>query len=160
MGYTHYWTDNGRRQAISEAALLIINQLAQRAYQDGIIQRECDDDRPPLITAKLIRFNGVGEQGHETFYFDAQASDPWACCKTALKPYDDLVMRVLLVLAYHWPGMELRSDGAFDHEWIEALDWFNQNVGRAYIVDHLRFELPRSGQIGLGKPSKTSFISF
>jgi len=118
MGYTHYWTDNGRRQAISEAALLIINQLAQQAYQDGIIQREYDDTRPPMIAPTLIRFNGIGEQGHETFHFNAQATDPWSCCKTARKPYDDLVMQVLLVLAYHRPGIDLRSDGAFDHEWI------------------------------------------
>jgi hypothetical protein len=155
MGYTNYWTDSGTHQAIPTPALRIIKTVLDHAYQAGIVQREYDDSRPPVVTAEEIRFNGIGELGHETFGFRTGAPDPFGFCKTARKPYDDVVMRVLLVLACYRPGFELSSDGAFDHEWIEALDWFNQKVGRVYIKDQICFEMP-----GLDEPQRISTLSF
>lgn len=160
MGYTHYWTDNGTNQAVPTPALRIIKTVTDRAYRAGIVQRGCDDRRPPLGTAQEIRFNGVGELGHETFFFHTDSPDPFGFCKTACKPYDDVVMRVLLILACYRPGFELSSDGAFDHEWIEALDWFNQTVGRATIQDRICFEMPRPDGSGLDPRQKISSNSF
>jgi hypothetical protein len=132
-----------------------MRKITAEAYRRGPIQREYADPRQPVATAEDVRFNGVGELGHETFGFRTGASDPFGFCKTARKPYDDVVMRVLLVLASYRPGFELSSDGDFGHEWIEALDWFNQKVGRAYVKDQIHFEMP-----GLDRPQSLSSLTF
>ena len=155
MSYAHYWSDNTWREPISATALRVIKKLSTEAFRAGIIQRGHDDPRPPMVTATELRFNGVGGRGHETFLFQTDGPDPFGFCKTARKPYDDLVMRILLVLGSHRPGFEITSDGAFDHEWIEALDWFNQTVGRAYIQDRIFFEMP-----GLDEPQTIYRLSF
>jgi len=149
--------------SLRSEALNIIIKLAMDAYRDGIVQRDHDDPRPPRavghrptarrngravssVTSTLIRLNGVGEQGHETFRFDTEERDRFGCfCKTVMKPYDEVVMRLLLVLAYYRPGMEVRSDGYFAQEWTRALIWFNETVGCAYARDRLVFERPQAG---------------
>ncbi len=147
MGYTHYWTNNGSHDPLPQSALDNIKELLQPAYKAGIIQREYDDPRPPLITAKVIRFNGVGALGHEALWFRTTDTRPLGFCKTAHKPYDDLVMKVLLILAYYRPGLRLSSDGSFGQEWLEAIDWFNRTVGRVYIQHRLRFQRPKPGPL-------------
>ena len=67
----------------------------------------------------MIRFNGIGEAGHETFLFhNRKKQDPegygdpcFAFCKTARKPYDIVVCEVLLVLKRYMPNLEVGSDG-------------------------------------------------
>jgi hypothetical protein len=145
MGYTHYWTSNGSHDPLPPSALDTIKEVLQPAYQAGIIQREFDDSRPPLITATEIRFNGVGEQGHETFCFDSRDDSLHGFCKTAQKPYDELVMKVLLILAYYRPGLTLNSDGFFAQEWLEAIEWFNEVVDRAYVEQRIHFPRSASG---------------
>ncbi len=142
MGYTHYWTDDGASDTLPAEAVTLIKQITDRAYQQGLIQREHDDPRPPLATAQAVRFNGVGEEGHETFQFATANRGAYGFCKTARKPYDDVVMRVLLILGYYRDGLVIRSDGAFDQEWAEALTWFNREVGHAFIDRRLAFYRP------------------
>ena len=31
---------------------------------------ECDSDEPPVVSREYIRFNGVGEDGYDTFYLE------------------------------------------------------------------------------------------
>ena len=145
MGYTHYWGDESHAP-LPPSALDTIKGVLQPAYQAGIIQREVDDPRPPLITATEIRFNGVGDLGHETFCFDSRDALPSDACKTARKPYDELVMKVLLILAYYRPGFELNSDGFFAQEWLEAIEWFNEVVDRAYVEQRIHFPRPPTSQ--------------
>ena len=58
-----------------------------------------------------IRFNGVGEDGHETFYLSPDESG-WGFCKTARKPYDIVVVAILSMLdEYLGDKFEWRSDG-------------------------------------------------
>ena len=132
MGYTHYWADDDWREPIAATSLGIIWKLASRSYRAGIIQREKDDCRLPVITATELRFNGVGERGHEAFFFRADGPDPFGSCETDRKPYDGFVMRVLLVLASHRHGFTIMSDGAFDQEWGGALKWFDRTIGHPY----------------------------
>ena len=156
MSYTHYWTDNGKRKAeLPIAAQHVIKQLVDEAYRREIIQRESGDPRPPIATATEVRFNGVRERAHQTFLFHTDGPNPCGRCRTARKPYDDVIMRVLLILACYRPGFEISSDGSFDHEWLEALDWFNCTVGRVYIKDQLCFEMP-----GDDRPQTISTLSF
>ncbi|HZV82799.1 MAG TPA: hypothetical protein VFF53_11600 [Geobacteraceae bacterium] len=126
MGYTHYW--RLKAATLSTEALVIIGELLGRAYHRGIIQREFDDPRPPFVSDTKIRFNGVGESGHETFYFTStpdtgQSNTGWTFhfCKTARKPYDRVVMQVLIVLKYYLgKAITVSSDGDFTVEWAAA----------------------------------------
>lgn len=140
MGYTHYWTDYGQGDELPADAVTLIRRITDEAHRQSLIQREYDDSRPPIVTAQEINFNGVGELGHETFHFQPSLPDRFCFCKTARKPYDMIVMRVLLLLGYYRPGLEIRSDGDFHGEWQPALDWFNEQVGYVYIEERLGFD--------------------
>jgi hypothetical protein len=125
MGYTHYWENYAHD--IPPQALAIIRQIVFQAYRDGIIQYESDMKKEPVVTNKLIRFNGIGENGHETFSFDVEdgyrtsEGKPFDCCKTAQRPYDDIVMKVLIVLKHYLKDqVHVSSDGSFGEEWHDA----------------------------------------
>jgi hypothetical protein len=87
MGYTRYWT--------------IKNQLDDQSFIE--FKKTCEnlvdlfeiplDDL--LINDDVIRFNGVGDDAHETFNFIKKTG--WNFCKTQRKPYDDLVCGCLQI---------------------------------------------------------------
>lgn len=121
MGYTHYWhrkkTFNTAKFA---AAAIDINKLITST--DVKVQWEMDDKRSPELTDKLVRFNGIGKEGHETFYVPRDLEpDEWSkpekgkyftFCKTAQKPYDLLVAASLVVLKHHLgKDIDVSSDG-------------------------------------------------
>ncbi|MGI8961523.1 MAG: hypothetical protein ACR2IV_17535 [Bryobacteraceae bacterium] len=140
MGYTHYWENTA--DAIPYEALVIIREIIEDAYKAGLIQYEEDDAKPPVVTEKLIRFNGVGANAHETFSFNVQddyrTSDgkPFAFCKTAEKPYDAVVMKVLIVLKrYLRDGLRVTSDGSFAEEWEDARAEMEERYGIHTYVD-------------------------
>ena len=125
MGYTHYWR-TGKIQAIPDPALHIIKGEIDRAHQAGIIQRSLNDPGAPIVTSQEIRFNGVGDTGHETFYFKSNG-EPFDFCKTARKPYDTVVMYVLIVLKHFLKdNITVSSDGDFDNEWAEACRYMEE----------------------------------
>ena len=155
MGYTHYW-----RQArdftdvewieLTRLAKLITNgsqgilahypaTVGEDDYYGGI------EDDVFIIDDEEIRFNGIGEDGHETFlitkkkrakadYEEQHAYDKKGAfnfCKTAHKPYDKYVVAVLCALynlsdappqsnrSAH-PMSEITSDGNTE-DWTEGL---------------------------------------
>lgn len=120
MGYTHYWEIQSDSGAIQEYPLHVIRQIVNRAYAAGLIQRDCDDPQPPIVTSTAIQFNGVGSLGHETFLFSVDETG-FQFCKTSAKPYDTVVMQVLIALN-HGLGDKFRlsSDGDFEEEWQAA----------------------------------------
>mgnify|MGYP005867505661 CR=1 FL=1 len=139
MGYTHYMrTNNWDRQDEFgwEKALPIVRKILKK--YDNVVQREYDDDRKPLCTRKQIRFNGIGEDGHETFvlFNSAKQNDfgvgdnAFAFCKTARKNYDIVVCEVLLVMNSYCPHLSIESDGfsgylkepVLDGVWDEAIE--------------------------------------
>ena len=151
MGYTHYW-----RQArdftdvewieLTRLAKLITNgsqgilahypaTVGEDDYYGGI------EDDVFIIDDEEIRFNGIGEDGHETFritkkkrakadYEEQHAYDKKGAfnfCKTAHKPYDKYVVAVLCALhnvsAMAGEGteiMSISSDGN-TQDWTEGL---------------------------------------
>ena len=150
MGYTHYWYETDKPGKIPAKALSIIKDVVDEAYKANLIQLEWDTPGAPVVTETEIRFNGIGEDGHETFYYEADKGERldyepdkryFDFCKTAQKPYDVVVMKVLLVLARYIPTFDLKSDGAFLDEWKETLDWFNHlSLGFAYVSETLAFQ--------------------
>lgn len=140
MGYTHYWNTEKITKQDKEGykkALPIVQDILKR--HAALVQYESDDNRPPVVGAREIRFNGIGENAHETFMFCNKVvqyvfSDgskvKRAFCKTARKPYDVVVCEVLLVLKRFLPNLTISSDGfsgslaspEIDGEWGAAVE--------------------------------------
>ena len=132
MGYTHYWSpsvgpyDVGRAEAFENCAKVIAAAGRDIAFESD------EPKKRPVCDAEsgLIRFNGIDEDGHETFYF--QYGGPWTFCKTANKHYDIYVTACLLVLN-HFGLADISSDGdCFD--WEEGYILAQQVTGLKIVV--------------------------
>jgi len=108
MGYTHYWRKPNGVSRNWNNAIPIIQRILKK--HRNIIQYELDDDADPVCNEHVIRFNGIGEDGHETFLF-TNAEEEFAFCKTARKPYDIVVCECLIVLQHFMPELKISSDG-------------------------------------------------
>lgn len=130
MGYTHYWY---RTRSFTPAEWKSIKIDCHKIITlcsglDIDLRYEFDRMRHPSITNEHIRFNGQGEQGHETFFMarklkaDRDINKPvFDFCKTAAKPYDLAVCLILLRIAHYVPSdFVIKSDGAWDTEWEAA----------------------------------------
>ena len=145
MGYTHYWrqqrdfTDT-EWQELTRLTKLITADGVDVIFRDAITVPPSDEFN---INNEEIRFNGYGEEGHETFlitkkkrakrqYEEQEAYDrqgAFEFCKTAHKPYDKYVTAVLCALynieVKEWPLgdgkiMSISSDGNTE-DWTEGL---------------------------------------
>lgn len=131
MGYSHYWShdENLDRRKLF-AAMEDVQKIVEAAQVKGIGLAGPHGDGEPMVS-EGIALNGVAEEGHESFVFPNNPSDPfitksngrlWAFCKTARKPYDLVVCAILLVLKHHL-GKQIRiaSDGdRTEDEWLPA----------------------------------------
>jgi len=94
MGYTHYWESKKRFTDPQWTKLLRITQAIFAATKTPV-QYETNDNRQPEIDPEFIRFNGVENDGHETFVL-SRGQIEFDCCKTAYKPYDEIVVAILI----------------------------------------------------------------
>lgn len=130
MGFTHYFT---QKRDFTETEWRAVRLAARRildACQDIALVYEYDcANRPPLVDDEQIRFNGAGDEGHETFLVTRKtpplaypgATSGFRFCKTARKPYDLTVCLVLLAIYQLAPNaMDISSDGDWDVEWRDA----------------------------------------
>jgi hypothetical protein len=110
--YTHYWDDvPDIPEDVWDKITNGVRRLLAKPSTRKLVQFEDDIPRPPQVDSDLIRFNGRGENGHDTFYFTRQV-DPnrehaksglrsgWFC-KTSRKPYDKVVA-ACLTLIHHY----------------------------------------------------------
>ena len=137
MGYTHYWRQLRDFTDTEWQELMRLTKLITASSGRDIILSEFN------INNEEIRFNGYGEEGHETFlitkkkrakrqYEEQEAYDrqgAFEFCKTAHKPYDKYVVAVLCALynieVKEWPLgdgkiMSISSDGNTE-DWTEGL---------------------------------------
>ena len=88
------------------------------------------EGKEPVFGPDVIRFNGVGDDGHETFliYRDGHEGG-FSFCKTAQKPYDEVVCACLIVLNHHLGDkIEISSDGDND-KWDPGRDLCEKVLG-------------------------------
>ena len=123
MGYTHYWRKEKKLDEVKWAGFVADVKEVYEQAGDAIAFEYDQLLRPPHADERFVRFNGVEEAGHETFYFERlmvpakwQTPDEqgrwFAFCKTAEKPYDDYVVQVLKLAKQHFgDAIELSSDG-------------------------------------------------
>ena len=122
----------------------------EKAYADGIVQYEDNIAKPPVVNREEITFNGVDELGHETFHYSisdnykASNNRYFGFCKTAQKPYDRVVMKVLIVLKkYLGNAFELSSDGFNDEysepEWKRTVSQMKKEYGITFTLEPVNF---------------------
>lgn len=113
MGYTHYWQNSS---SINDSEWEIIETVTRkilRVAQENrglALSEEFDVNQIPVVTDQEIRFNGLGDEGHETFLVTRDATS-FSFCKTNGKPYDDVVVAILHALATYCPSFSWTSDG-------------------------------------------------
>lgn len=128
MGYSHYWhsAKDKRNETIRPEILSFIKDVLMDGYKKKIIQLESDKKAEPIITDKVIRFNG--KDGCSTFNFDLPEGryDSYGLigsCTTNKKPYDFYVMVTLLLLSACFYDLQLDSDGEFEVDWKDAIKY-------------------------------------
>lgn len=136
MGYTHYWTIKKNQIVVGTKETMIANMQKVVDKYNTIIQLENDIVEPAHVSSKAIRFNGIGDDGHETFLLEFTESSDF--CKTARKPYDQPVCEILLIAKYHYgKNMELSSDGfggdTPDESWPMAFENVNK---MGYVISY------------------------
>lgn len=153
MGYTHYWhytTQTGKQQQardkkwpILQGYLLVLMEVAE---ERGVpLAYESDEPgQPPFVGETFVRFNGVGDEGHETFIFhrtpphsyfetyivrdldgkeETRGGEGFAFCKTARKPYDACVCAALVIAKDLGMIGHLGSDGDPQGTWWNGKHW-------------------------------------
>lgn len=111
MGFTRYWERPDKPVSADKWNALTRDVRKIFAMHKGLIAMEYDlPDREPVVDDTVIRFNGIGEDGHETFRltrnFEQQSwrrkgESHSSFCKTARKPYDEVVAAVLSCVEHH-----------------------------------------------------------
>ena len=99
------------------------------------IVEDYDNQNEPIFTDEYIKFNGLGEHGHETFYMErVPAQNEWKSnknfnfTKTNRKPYDFWVIGILSIMKSIMPNeIKIGSDGS-EHDINPILKAFDQAI--------------------------------
>lgn len=124
MGYTHYYETD---KVIPQKKWNNFTKDVKILLKDNdLIQREYNESKPPEINKDHILFNGIGGNGHETFYLPRKNEGNY--CKTANKPYDVCVTATLLLAHMHLDDkIKLASDGDVE-DWQEGVKMINDKL--------------------------------
>jgi hypothetical protein len=151
MGYTNYWYK--------------LPEISQKVWDEFIddfgkivplfvryLESNTTDGQQLVFDNNEIRFNGIGENAHETFSMErkvdtngrfTQYLNPESAvnaeeapahvfdfCKTARKPYDIAVVCALIIAKHHFKDdIKVSSDGDIDGEWIEGKEMCQDRLG-------------------------------
>ena len=120
MGYTHYFKLESGEEKFKKEVIEDIKKVVNK--YSNLLQYEHDVKDSPLVNEKTIHFNGIDENGHETFYLLPNWKD---FCKTARKPYDLPTCEILLILKHYYKDkFNLTSDGF----WVSEKDFKKKNL--------------------------------
>ena len=124
MGYTHYWEINGELDRDEFGAwALDVKAIARAAGNCGITIRGWNGESTtaPEFNDAEISLNGYGEDSHESFII-GQMDRGFSFCKTARKPYDQVVTAALCLLAARFGDrVKVSSDGTVG-DWQNGLN--------------------------------------
>jgi len=115
MGYTHYFQ---LKETPTEQAFTKFSNGARQLAQASGIRLNTE------FTNESVIVNGIGKDEHETLVIN-KVSKRWEFCKTARKPYDEVVTSTLILAKYLFPSMYLSSDGNWG-EWREGRELFTR----------------------------------
>ena len=124
MGYTRYWERT--EKPITEDFLEEVKKIIVDCAKKGIAIRGRDGKGKPVVTTEIISLNGNADYGlyHESFVIDGELG--FQFCKTARKPYDYAVRKILKLAKDYGLVTKVSSDGAnnkvySDEEYILGL---------------------------------------
>jgi hypothetical protein len=127
MGYTHYWKQTRNlTPAEMEDIAGVIHKINDST---DVLICGWNGEGEPDLGPDLIRFNGPGDEGHETFYIGPDKIS-FAYCKTERKPYDIVVTALLTVLAADY-GFGVSSDGNLG-DWEHGVRLASKAMGKVY----------------------------
>lgn len=114
MGYTHYYTKKRNHTKKEWNKFLDECKELHKNLPEDVLIADGDGNGEPVFNETLVRFNGAGDElSHETLQLDKRRSvGKFDFCKTNLKPYDLMVVAVLLS-ANRNLGYSFHSDGEF-----------------------------------------------
>lgn len=118
MGYTHNWDKSDTAEDVWAALVADARRIAETA---GVPLAGPMGDGEPQFNAERIALNGVEATGddYESFVLVSGATT-FEFCKTGRMPYDVVVTAILLRAAHTVPGFDVRSDGGWGSDWVEA----------------------------------------
>lgn len=131
MGYTHYWDTNEdltpeEWNEVTEKSNTIIQHCQNQGIQ--LVYDFDEGDQLPVIDGSHILFNGLEEEGHETFILTRSQTN-FCFCKTARKEYDLAVTMILIAVYNAAPSkVSVRSDGDLS-DWEEATQTYQNLFG-------------------------------
>lgn len=128
MGYTRYWKRTDKK--ITEDFVEEVKDILKDCAKKGIAIRDYMGDGKPEVTLEYIGFNGNHKENldHETFAITNHDTN-FNFCKTARKPYDYAVRKVLKAAERYGLVYDVRSDGAnnkvySDEEYLQGMvEW-------------------------------------
>src|ERR1051326_9035884 len=134
-GYTHYFTwKQPPDDAALKACVADMNRLIE-ARKSILVSPDLPESRPGFLAlgATNVDFNGIGDDAHEPFVFPYVFPDhaSFNFCKTAGKPYDEIVTSCLIVARDHFPPsvLEISSDGSWP-DWSSGAKLYSSVFGR------------------------------
>lgn len=133
MGFTRYWYHNRISRPTWELITQDCAKLIKAAEgQIKIVMVRGSSVSCPEINNKRIVFNGLGDEGCETFIFDRVPKDAYEgepqgqrtggvfnFCKTLSLPYDLLVASCLIVMR-RYLGYEIEISPTRSSDWDKA----------------------------------------
>ena len=127
MGYTHYWrpqrsfTEDEWASIKHGFNLMIQKSTVLLAGPDG------EKETPIQSDDKILAFNGVDDDSHETFWIDRKKVSNFEFCKTASKPYDEIVTAMLIYIDHvAFGAFDISSDGDMGGpDWERGRELFN-----------------------------------
>jgi hypothetical protein len=142
MGYTHYWS---REEKVSDKKMKAIVKDFDKVLPEfkdlleGWDGSEYKVNETPYDDGGFA-FNGIGEEGHESFVFCPIKDDTgFNFCKTARKDYDIAVTSALIIIKNHLgKDIKISSDGDLE-EWSEAIELCRKRL--KYNVEQIKKHL-------------------
>ena len=130
MGYTRYW--DRTKKKIDEDFVEYVNEVLDDCKEKGIIIRDGYGEGDPIVTLNVISINGNAETDldHETLYFDNKETG-FNFCKTARKPYDYAVRKILRYAEEVGLIKNLSDDGE-NEEVISDFEYLNGRKERVW----------------------------
>lgn len=128
MGYTHYW--DIYQEEIPESEWRSFANDFVKILPQFMNKLDHETDQKFHVDGNHIIFNGIGEEGHETFYIERKNKmeksydgevKKFNFCKTARKEYDISVCCALIIAKKYFGNIiKVSSDGIDEDGWGKA----------------------------------------
>lgn len=109
MGYTRYWERT--EKPIDADLICYVCEVIEDCNDKGIAIRNWEGKGNPTVTFERIAFNGDRSLDHDHETFSIGKETGFNFCKTARKPYDYAVRKVLRYAEEHGFVTDVSDDG-------------------------------------------------